>query len=52
MLIAPSPIPRKIPRTLFDIISLGEVAVLCHDQDAHVRQFTLVHVAKYHSTIS
>jgi len=30
--LAPSPIPSQIPLTLFDIISLGEYAVLCHDQ--------------------
>jgi len=44
--LAPSPIPSKIPHTLFNIISLGVDTVLCHDQD------TLVHVAKCHSTIS
>jgi len=31
--LAPSPIPSQIPHTLFDIISLGVDAVLCHDQD-------------------
>jgi len=29
----PSPIPSQIPHTLFDIISLGVGAVLCHDKD-------------------
>jgi len=36
-------IPSQIQHTLFDIISLGVDAVLCHDQDT-CRQFTLVHV--------
>jgi len=31
--LAPSPIPSQIPHTLFNIISLGVDAVLCHDQD-------------------
>jgi len=31
--LAPSPIPSQIPQTLFEIISLGVDAVLCHDQD-------------------
>jgi len=31
--LAPSPIPIQIPHILFDIISLGVDAVLCHDQD-------------------
>jgi len=31
--LAPSPIPSKIPHTLFDIISLGVDSVLCYDQD-------------------
>jgi len=50
--LASSPIPSQNPHTLFDIISLGVDAVLCHDQDTHVRQFTLAHVANCHSTIS
>jgi len=39
-----------IPHTLCDIISLGADVVLC--SRTHVRQFTLVHVAKCHSTKS
>jgi len=31
--LAPTPIPCQIPHTLFDIISLGVEAILCHDQD-------------------
>jgi len=51
--LAHPPIPSQISHTLLDIISLGVDAVLCHDQDTcSVRQFTLAHVAKYHSTIS
>jgi len=41
--LAPSPIPSQIADTLFDIISLGVDAVLCHDEDTCK---TLVHVAK------
>jgi hypothetical protein len=50
-MLAPSPIPSQIPHTLFGIISLGGDAVYSHAQD-NVRQFTLVHTAKCHSTIS
>jgi len=45
------PSPIQIPHTLFDIISLGVDAAICHNQDTIVRQFTLVHVAKCHSTV-
>jgi len=31
--LATLPIPSQIPHTVFDIISLGVDAVLCHDQD-------------------
>jgi len=31
--LAPFPIPSQITHTLFDIISIGVDAVLCHDQD-------------------
>jgi len=31
--LAPLPILNQILHTLFDIISLGEDAVLCHDRD-------------------
>jgi len=31
---APSPIPSQIPHTLFDIISFGEDAVVCHEQES------------------
>jgi len=49
--LAPSPIPSQIPHDLFDIISLGVDAFYVMTR-IHVRQFTLVHVAKCHSTIS
>jgi len=49
--LAPSPIPRQIPHTLFNIISLGVDAVYVITR-THVRQLTLVHIAKCHSTIS
>jgi len=32
-MLAPSPILSKIPHILFDIISVGVDAVLCHEQD-------------------
>jgi len=34
--LVPSPISSQITQTLFDIISLGVDAVLCHDQDTAV----------------
>jgi len=46
-------IPSQIPHTLFDIISLGVDAILCHDQDTcktvytcarnKMPQFNIVH---------
>jgi len=49
--LVPSPIPSQIPHTQFNIISLGvdEVNIMPR---IYVWQFTLVHIAKCHSTIS
>jgi len=41
--LANAPIPSQIPHTLFDIISLGVDAVICHDQDTWKTVHTCVH---------
>jgi len=41
--LALSSIPSQIPHTLFDIISIGVDAVLCHDQDTCKPAHTCAH---------
>jgi len=49
--LVPSPILSQIPHTLFDIIYSVWMQFYVMTR-THVRQFTIVHVAKCHSTIS
>jgi len=50
IMLTPSPISIQIPHTLFNIILLGAHAVQIMPR-IYARQFTLVHIAKCHSTI-